>query len=174
HPSTREHLETLRERGAVIVGPAEGPLAAGDQGMGRMAEPAESAAAVAAGRGPGALPGPAIVVTAGPTYEPIDAVRFLGNHSSGRMGFAVAGEATQRGARVVLVAGPVSLEPPPGVEVVGVRTAAEMSAAVGSRFRECDAVVMAAAVADFRPVAPRDDKIKKEGGTPRLELEPTE
>jgi phosphopantothenoylcysteine decarboxylase/phosphopantothenate--cysteine ligase len=174
HPSTQEHLATLRARGAVIVGPASGPLAAGDEGIGRMAEPEDISAAVAAALGPRDLAGTSVLVTAGPTHEPVDAVRFVGNHSSGRMGFAVAGEAARRGARVVLVAGPVSLEPPSGVEVVRVQTAAEMSAVVGSRFQECDAVVMAAAVADFRPAAPRDDKIKKEGGPPRLDLEPTE
>jgi phosphopantothenoylcysteine decarboxylase/phosphopantothenate--cysteine ligase len=174
HPSTQEHLATLRARGAVIVGPASGPLAAGDEGIGRMAEPEDIAAAVAAALGPKDLAGTAVLVTAGPTYEPVDAVRFLGNRSSGRMGFAIAGEAASRGASVVLVAGPVSLDPPHGVEVIRVETAAEMSAAVESRFAASDAVVMAAAVADFRPVAPRDDKIKKEGGPPRLELEPTE
>jgi len=174
HPSTQDHLATLRARGAVIVGPASGPLAAGDEGIGRMAESEDIAAAVAAALGPGDLAGTSVLVTAGPTHEPVDAVRFVGNHSSGRMGFAVAGEAARRGARVVLVAGPVSLEPPFGVEVVRVQTAAEMSAVIGARFQECDAVVMAAAVADFRPAAPRDDKIKKEGGPPRLDLEPTE
>src|SRR5207253_1383407 len=144
------------------------------EGTGRMAEPEDIAAAAAAALGPRDLAGASVLVTAGPTQEPVDAVRFVGNHSSGRMGFAVAAEAARRGARVVLVAGPVSLEPPSGVEVVRVQTASEMSAVVGSRFRECDAVVMAAAVADFRPAAPRDDKIKKEGGPPRLDLEPTE
>jgi phosphopantothenoylcysteine decarboxylase/phosphopantothenate--cysteine ligase len=174
HPSTQEHLATLRGRGAVIVGPAEGPLAAGDEGMGRMAEPDEIAAVVAAAIGPGDLAGATVVVTAGPTHEPIDAVRFLGNHSSGRMGFAVAAEAARRGARVTLVAGPVSLAAPFDVEVVHVETAAEMASAVAARFEDCDAVVMAAAVADFRPTGPRDDKIKKEGGPPAIALEPTE
>jgi phosphopantothenoylcysteine decarboxylase / phosphopantothenate---cysteine ligase len=174
HPSTQQHLATLRARGAIVVGPASGPLAAGDEGVGRMAEPEDIAAAVVAALGPKDLTGITLLVTAGPTQEPVDAVRFVGNHSSGKMGFAVAGEAARRGARVVLIAGPVSIDPPPAVEVVRVQTAAEMSAAVGSRFGECDAVVMAAAVADFRPAAPRGDKIKKEGGPPRLELEPTE
>ena len=114
------------------------------------------------------------MVTAGPTHEPVDAVRFLGNRSSGRMGFAVAAEAARRGARVMLVTGPVALAPPYGVDVVRVETAAEMASAVASRFEDCDAVVMAAAVADFRPVGARADKIKKEGGPPPLELEPTE
>jgi phosphopantothenoylcysteine decarboxylase/phosphopantothenate--cysteine ligase len=174
HPTTQEHVATLRDRGAVIVGPAEGPLAAGDEGVGRMAEPDEIAAAVAAALGPSDLAGASVMVTAGPTHEPLDAVRFLGNRSSGRMGFAVAAEAARRGARVTLVTGPVALAPPYGVEVVRVETAAEMASAVASRFEDCDAVVMAAAVADFRPVGARGDKIKKEGGPPPLELEPTE
>ena len=174
HPSTQEHLATLRARGAVVVGPASGALAAGDEGVGRMAEPEEIAAAVAAEVGPRDLTGAALLVTAGPTHEPVDAVRYVGNRSSGKMGFAIAGEAARRGARVVLVTGPVSLEPPYGVEVVRVETAGEMSAAVGSRFDASDAVVMSAAVADFRPVAPRRDKMKKDGGPPKLELEPTE
>jgi phosphopantothenoylcysteine decarboxylase/phosphopantothenate--cysteine ligase len=174
HPSTRKHLATLRARGAVVVGPVAGPLAAGDEGMGRMAEPEDIAAALSAVFGPADLAGTRILVTAGPTHEPIDAVRFVGNRSSGMMGFAVATEAARRGARVTLVAGPVPLEPPHGVEVVRVQTAAEMGAAVGARFEDADAVVMAAAVADFRPLQPRDDKIKKEGGVPRIELEPTE
>jgi phosphopantothenoylcysteine decarboxylase/phosphopantothenate--cysteine ligase len=174
HPSTREHLATLRERGAVIVGPAVGPLAAGDEGIGRMAEPEDVAAAVAAALGPRDLAGVTILVTAGPTQEPVDAVRFLGTRSSGRMGFALAGEAARRGARVTLVSGPVSLPSPFGVEVVRVETAAEMAAAVAERFEASDAVVMAAAVADFRPSGPRDDKIKKEGGPPAIELVPTE
>jgi phosphopantothenoylcysteine decarboxylase/phosphopantothenate--cysteine ligase len=174
HPTTQEHVATLRDRGAVIVGPAEGPLAAGDEGVGRMAEPDEIAAAVAAALGPSDLAGASVVVTAGPTHEPVDAVRFLGNRSSGRMGFAVAAEAARRGARVTLVTGPVALAPPYGADVVRVETAAEMASAVASRFEDCDAVVMAAAVADFRPVGARADKIKKEGGPPPLELEPTE
>ncbi len=174
HPSTQEHLATLRARGAMIVGPASGPLAAGDEGMGRMAEPEEIAAAVASALGPKDLAGTAVLVTAGPTQEPIDAVRFVGNRSSGRMGYAIAQEAARRGAHVTLVSGPVSLAPPHGVEIVRVETAAEMSSQVGSRYESCDAVVMAAAVADFRPARPRNDKIKKEGGPPNLELEPTE
>jgi phosphopantothenoylcysteine decarboxylase/phosphopantothenate--cysteine ligase len=174
HPSTREHLATLRARGAIVVGPVVGSLVAGDEGMGRMAEPEDVAAAVAAALGPADLAGSRILVTAGPTHEPIDAVRFLGNRSSGMMGFAVATEAARRGALVTLVAGPVALAPPYGVEVIRVETAAEMSAAVGARFEDADAVVMAAAVADFRPAHPREDKIKKDGGVPRIELEPTE
>lgn len=174
HPATRGNLATLRERGVVVVGPVEGPLAAGDQGMGRMAEPEDIAAAVegalAAGRD---LAGRRILVTAGPTHEPIDAVRFLGNRSSGRMGWAIAEAAHRRGAAVTLVSGPTQLADPPGVEVVRVETAEEMREAVLARFEEADAVVKAAAVADFRPKEHVEGKIKKEGGTPDVYLEPT-
>jgi phosphopantothenoylcysteine decarboxylase/phosphopantothenate--cysteine ligase len=114
-----------------------------------------------------------VVVTAGPTYEPLDAVRFLGNRSTGRMGFAVAAEAAARGAAVTLVCGPTDLPPPPGVEVVRVETAAEMRRAVVDRFEGSDAVVKAAAVADFRPAEPVAEKLKKEAGPPEIRLEPT-
>jgi phosphopantothenoylcysteine decarboxylase / phosphopantothenate---cysteine ligase len=175
--ATRANVATLRERGVAVVGPVEGALAAGDEGPGRMADPENILAAVVAATGEeprGDLGGRRILVTAGPTHEPIDAVRYLGNRSSGRMGFAVAEEAASRGARVDLVTGPVALEPPAGVEVVEVETAAEMSDAVLSRFADMDAVVMAAAVADFRPADAVAGKIKKESGLPELRLEPTE
>jgi phosphopantothenoylcysteine decarboxylase/phosphopantothenate--cysteine ligase len=129
-------------------------------------------AAAGDGRGPGELSGRRILVTAGPTHEPIDAVRFLGNRSSGRMGYAVAAEAAARGATVTLVRGPVALPDPPGVEVVRVETSEEMAAAVFDRFPSVDAVVMAAAVADFRPARPSAGKLKKEAGPPDLHLEP--
>jgi phosphopantothenoylcysteine decarboxylase/phosphopantothenate--cysteine ligase len=174
HPATAGHLETLRGRGVAIVGPVEGPLAAGDQGQGRMAEPEDVAAAVeaAAGRG-GPLAGHRILVTAGPTHEPLDDVRYVGNRSSGKMGFAVAEEAARRGAVVTLVTGPTQLTEPPGVEVVRVETAEEMRDAVLAAFEEADAVVKAAAVADFRPKERVAGKIKKEGGPPDVHLEPT-
>lgn len=175
NPATAENLHVLEERGVGVVGPVEGPLAAGDEGMGRMAEPEDIAAALeraVAVRG-GPLTGRRIVVTAGPTHEPIDAVRFLGNRSSGKMGFAVAREATKRGAAVTLVCGPSHLPDPPGVEVVRVETAEEMRDAVLSRFDEADAVVKAAAVADWRPKEPAEGKLKKEAGAPELHLEPT-
>ena len=174
HPATRGNLETLRERGVMVVGPVEGALAAGDRGMGRMAEPEDIAAALeealSAGRD---LAGRRVLVTAGPTHEPIDAVRFLGNRSSGKMGWAVAEEAHRRGAAVTLVSGPTHLADPAGIEVVRVETAEEMRDAVLSRFDEADAVVKAAAVADFRPKEHVEGKIKKEGGTPDIHLEPT-
>lgn len=182
HPATRANLDALRERGVRIVGPVEGALAAGDAGMGRMAEPEDIAAAVeealeAGGSGSrgksGSLATRTVLVTAGPTYEPIDAVRFVGNRSSGRMGFAIAAEAADRGARVFLVAGPTQLPDPPGVEVVRVETAEQMREAVLALIEEADAVVKAAAVADFRPARPAAGKLKKQAGPPDLQLEPT-
>ena len=171
--ATQANVRRLRDRRVVVVGPEEGPLAAGDEGMGRMSEPAEIATAVARAFVFEDFSGLRVLVTAGPTQEPIDAVRYLGNRSSGTMGIAIAEEAAARGAAVTLVLGPVDVAPPPGVEVVRVETAAEMSAAVDEAFDTAAAVVMAAAVADFRPARPRPDKIKKESGVPSLELEPT-
>lgn len=173
NPATERNVAVLRERGTTFVGPVEGPLAAGDEGMGRMAEPDDIAAAVARVVVRKDLAGLRVLVTAGPTQEPIDAVRFLGNRSSGRMGVAIAEEAAARGAAVTLVLGPADVAPPAEVEVVRVETAAEMGAAVDEAFDNADAVVMAAAVADFRPARPRPDKIKKGSGVPSLELEPT-
>ncbi len=174
HPATRTNVRLLAERGAAVVGPVTGPLAAGDEGLGRMAEPEEILAAVAAAAATGSeLAGRRILVTAGPTHEPIDAVRYLGNRSSGKMGFAVAEEARRRGASVALVTGPVGLPDPPGVEVVRVETAEQMAAAVFERFPSVDAVVMAAAVADFRPREAAPGKLKKEGGPPEVVLLPT-
>jgi phosphopantothenoylcysteine decarboxylase/phosphopantothenate--cysteine ligase len=174
HPATRENVATLSGRGASVVWPVTGPLAAGDQGPGRMAEPSEIFSVVADRIGIAAdLSGARILVTAGPTHEPIDAVRFLGNRSTGKMGFAVAREAARRGAEVTLVTGPVALTDPSDVGVVRVETAQEMAEAVLERYGEVDAVVMAAAVADFRPDRPQPGKLKKDGGAPALRLEPT-
>ena len=174
HPATRAHVGTLAERGAVIVGPGEGSLAAGDEGPGRMAEPEEILTAVrAALTRTGGLAGRSVLVTAGPTHEPIDPVRYIGNRSTGKMGFAVAAEARARGAAVTLVSGPVALPDPRGVETIRVETAGEMSDAVLSRFGSADAVVMAAAVADFRPERAASGKLKKESGPPSLDLRPT-
>jgi phosphopantothenoylcysteine decarboxylase/phosphopantothenate--cysteine ligase len=158
----------------VIVGPVEGPLAAGDEGMGRMSEPEDIAAAVeTALAGAGDLAGRLILVTAGPTHEPIDAVRFVGNRSSGKMGFAVARETARRGASVTLVTGPTHLSDPPGVRVERVETAEQMRDAVLRSFDQADAVVKAAAVSDFRPKEEVRGKIKKETGAPDVHLEPT-
>jgi len=174
NPATQSNLTRLRERGARIVGPTAGSLAAGDEGMGRLAEPelifAAAEDAVARGRD---LAGRRVVVTAGPTWEPIDPVRFLGNRSTGRMGFAVAKEAYDRGADVTLVVGPGTVEPPEGPRVVHVTTAEEMRDAVLKAASDADVVVMAAAVADFRPAEPASSKLKKEGGPPELRLVPT-
>jgi phosphopantothenoylcysteine decarboxylase/phosphopantothenate--cysteine ligase len=183
-PAVREHAETLARRGARFVGPVEGPLASGEVGMGRMADPEAIADAILAAaavpdtgagdppaRGP--LAGRAVLITAGPTHEPLDPVRFLGNRSSGKMGFALAAEAALRGARVTLVAGPVALPTPPGVERIDVETAAEMARAVVAAAPRADLVVMAAAVADFRPRAAASEKIKRDRGVPALELEAT-
>ena len=181
HPATQDNLGRLRERSVVVVGPAEGPLAAGDQGVGRMAEPEEVVSALEdalreAGvepAGGGDLAGRHILVTAGPTREPIDPVRFLGNRSSGKMGFAIAEEAVRRGAGVTLVTGPTELADPPGVRVDRVETAEEMRAAVLGHLDGADAVVMSAAVADFRPQRRVERKLKKEEGVPEIRLEPT-
>jgi phosphopantothenoylcysteine decarboxylase / phosphopantothenate---cysteine ligase len=171
HPATQANVRSLRERGTVIVGPGRGPLAAGDEGVGRMAEPEDILATLeeVASRGRD-LAGRRIVVTAGPTWEPIDAVRFVGNRSTGRMGFAVAREAFGRGADVTLVVGPGTVEPPDGPRVVRVATANEMRMAVLKAAEEADAVIMAAAVADFRPREAAPGKLKKEEGPPLLEL----
>ena len=174
HPATQANVRFLRERGTVMVGPAKGHLAAGDEGVGRMAEPEDILTTLeeVASRGRD-LAGRRIVVTAGPTWEPIDAVRFLGNRSTGRMGFAVAREAFDRGADVTLVVGPGTVEPPEGPRMVRVATAEEMRMSVLKAAEDADAVIMAAAVADFRPREAAPGKLKKEKGPPRVELVPT-
>jgi len=181
HPAVQDNLATLRRRGVHVVEPAVGRLAGGDTGAGRLAEPADIVAAVAAvlagGAPPGAphrdLAGRTVIVTAGGTREAIDAVRVITNRSSGKQGYALAEEAAARGARVVLVT-TVDRPGPPGVaEVVTVGSAAEMEAAVMPRAASADVVIMAAAVADFRPKAPPDRKIKKDEGLPEIILEPT-
>ncbi|MBN1654975.1 MAG: bifunctional phosphopantothenoylcysteine decarboxylase/phosphopantothenate--cysteine ligase CoaBC [Deltaproteobacteria bacterium] len=171
-PSTQRNLQRLLADGANIEGPVRGLLANGQEGMGRMQEPALIADAVeelfAETR---SLSGKTILVSAGPTIEDIDPVRFISNRSSGRMGYAIAQRACRRGARVILVSGPVSISPPGGVEAVQVRSAVQMHQAVKSRAGEVDAIVMTAAVADYRPVAQASDKIKKQTGGMTIELE---
>jgi phosphopantothenoylcysteine decarboxylase/phosphopantothenate--cysteine ligase len=169
--ATRQHAETLKRRGVWFAGPVEGPLASGEFGMGRMAEPEEIVKAIEAAGGGGPLAGRTVLVSAGPTFEPVDPVRFLGNRSSGRMGFALAAEAARRGARTILVAGPVALPTPAGVTRVDVGTAREMERAVHDHAPAADVIVMAAAVADYRPRHPVDRKIKKEQGLAAIELE---
>jgi phosphopantothenoylcysteine decarboxylase/phosphopantothenate--cysteine ligase len=171
--ATQANVATLVGRGVRFVGPVEGPLAHGDEGLGRMSDPEDIAAAVHATFEPGDLAGVRVVVTAGPTHEPIDPVRFIGNRSSGTMGVAVAAEAARRGADVTIVLGPGTVPPPSDVDVVRVETADEMHAAVAGRALDADVVVMAAAVADFRPKSIADMKLKKEAGVPELVLEPT-
>ncbi|HQR46498.1 MAG TPA: bifunctional phosphopantothenoylcysteine decarboxylase/phosphopantothenate--cysteine ligase CoaBC [Thermoanaerobaculia bacterium] len=170
HPATRANVETLKGRGAIFVGPAEGRMASGLSGTGRFAEPEEIVGRVRTVLGKnGPLAGRAVVVSAGPTFEPIDPVRFVGNRSSGRQGFAMARAALDLGARVVLVAGPTPLATPAGAERIDVATAAEMRDAVLTASARADALVMAAAVADFRPEEPARAKLKK-GGAKSLTL----
>jgi phosphopantothenoylcysteine decarboxylase/phosphopantothenate--cysteine ligase len=152
HEAVQRNLATLAARGVRFVEPGEGYLACGWIGKGRLAEPSEVAvAADALVRPAGSLVGRTILVTAGPTYEDLDPVRYVGNRSSGRMGYAVAAEAARRGARVVLISGPTELAPPAGPEIVRVRSASEMRDAVMARYEGTDAIVMAAAVADYTP-----------------------
>lgn len=164
NPATVANVETLRARGARIVEPATGQLASkGEWGTGRLAEPAEILAAVERALDGGSpLHGLKVLVTAGGTREPIDAVRYVGNRSSGRMGVALAAEAARRGAAVTLVAANLAVEPPDGVQVVEVVTAAELERATRTEFATADVLLMAAAVADFRPAEATDGKIKKE------------
>lgn len=162
HPATRANAETLRQRGARFVGPEAGELACGWEGEGRMSEPADIAIEALRLLGPRDLEGVRLLVTAGGTREPLDAVRFVGNRSSGRMGFAVAAEAQRRGAECVLVAGPCALATPVGVRRVDVETALEMRDAVLMELPTIDVVVKAAAVGDFRAARREEHKIKKE------------
>ena len=164
HPATQANLDLLRERGALVIEPEVGRLASGEVGIGRLPDVGIllGAIAVALGRN-GDLAGRRVVVTAGGTHEPIDPVRYVGNRSSGKMGYALAVEARDRGAHVILISGPVALDAPYGVEVRRVETALQMRDAVFDAVREADALVMSAAVADFRPAAPAAQKLKKEG-----------
>jgi phosphopantothenoylcysteine decarboxylase/phosphopantothenate--cysteine ligase len=164
HPAVQANLQALASRGVRFVEPGEGYLACGWVGKGRLAEPDEVVAAAGRLLGGATLAGRAVLVTAGPTFEDIDPVRFVGNRSSGRMGYAVAHEAARRGAAVVLVTGPTHLDPPAGVDVVRVRSAAEMHRAVMARAAGADAVVMAAAVADYTPEAVAEQKVAKQDG----------
>jgi phosphopantothenoylcysteine decarboxylase/phosphopantothenate--cysteine ligase len=174
HPAVRRNMDTLASHGVRFVEPGEGYLACGWIGKGRLAEPDEIvAAAEAVMRPAGALRDRHVVVTAGPTYEDLDPVRYVGNRSSGRMGFAIAAEAAHRGARVTLVAGPTAIQPPAGVEVVRVRRATEMHAAVMERARAADAVIMAAAVADYAPAQTENQKVRKGADTLTLVLQRT-
>ncbi len=174
HEVVRANLDTLAARGVRFVEPGEGYLACGWIGKGRLAEPDEIvAAAEAVLRPEGPLRGQRVLVTAGPTYEDLDPVRYVGNRSSGRMGFAIASEAARRGAQVTLVSGPTFLDPPPVHEIVRVRSAAEMHAAVLDRARQIDVVVMAAAVADYAPAERVSQKVSKDAETLTVVLKRT-
>ena len=182
HAATRANLALLRERGVRVVDPAVGPLASkGEHGVGRLAEPGELLAACEAAIAGASLPptaslaGVRVLVTAGGTREPIDSVRYVGNRSSGRMGYALAEQAARRGAAVTVVAANVSLSAPTGVAVVPVETAAQLADACAEAFPSCDVLLMAAAVADFRPADPADTKIKKTAADApdAIALEPT-
>ncbi|HEX3605028.1 MAG TPA: bifunctional phosphopantothenoylcysteine decarboxylase/phosphopantothenate--cysteine ligase CoaBC [Candidatus Dormibacteraeota bacterium] len=178
HPATQAHMATLRGRGAVVVGPQAGRLASGAEGMGRMAEPAEVVEAIArvltSGAGPAELAGRRLLITSGGTREPVDPVRYLGNRSSGRMGGALAVEALGLGAEVTLITTLPPPSPHPRLQVVPVSTAAEMLAAVRAHLAAADVLVMAAAVADYRPAQPSERKLKKTDAPLHLELVPTE
>jgi phosphopantothenoylcysteine decarboxylase/phosphopantothenate--cysteine ligase len=172
HPAVQDNVATLRGRGVHVVEPESGRLAGGDVGTGRLAAPESIVATVLRVLGPGDLDGTHVVVSAGGTREPIDAVRVIANRSSGKQGYAIAAEAARRGARVTLVS-TVELPVPAGVQVCAVETAAQMDEAMNRVAPSADVVVMAAAVADFRPVVAAEGKIKKDAGVPQIVLEPT-
>ena len=175
HPATQENLDTLKKRGAFIIEPAQGHLASGLVGVGRLPETSEliGHARLVLGHN-GLLAGKKVLVTAGGTQEPLDPVRVLTNRSSGKQGYALAQAALDAGAQVTLITAPTSLIPPVGARIVNVETARQMLDAVLKESSESDALIMAAAVADFRPKNTAKDKIKKEDGVPQIELEGTE
>ncbi len=170
--ATRDNVQQLAARGVAVLGPGAGDQACGETGAGRMLEPLEIVAAlpVPAVAGDGVLAGQRVLVTAGPTREALDPVRYLTNRSSGKMGYAVAAAAARAGAEVVLVSGPVNLPPPPGARVVPVETAAEMRAAVRAEVPGAAIFIAAAAVADYRPANPAPQKMKKHAGEMELKL----
>jgi phosphopantothenoylcysteine decarboxylase/phosphopantothenate--cysteine ligase len=168
--ATQANVEVLLRRGVDILGPAEGDQACGEVGAGRMLEPLQIVAALAAMKPTGPLAGARLLVSAGPTFEDLDPVRFLGNRSSGKMGFALAGEAAAMGARVTLVSGPVELATPPGVHRIDVRRALEMRDAVMAALPGQDVYIGAAAIADYMPAQAAEQKIKKKDDTLKLEL----
>jgi phosphopantothenoylcysteine decarboxylase/phosphopantothenate--cysteine ligase len=174
HPATQANLEKLLERGHRVVGPAEGWLACGMTGAGRLADPEEIVEAIErAHNSRRDLEGETVLLTAGPTQEPLDPVRFISNRSSGRMGYALADAAAARGARVILISGPVHIPPPRGVEVIQVRTAREMRDRVFENLAPATIVIKSAAVADFHLTKVSEQKIKKTAARISLELDPT-
>ena len=172
--ATQKNVETLRQRAVHIFGPGKGEQACGDVGAGRMLEPAELVNESMALFATGALAGLQILITAGPTREPIDPMRYISNRSSGRMGYAVAEACVEAGAKVILVSGPVCLPTPERLTRIDIETAAEMLAAVESKLGECDIFISAAAVADYRPAHRAEQKLKKSDEAISLELERTE
>lgn len=173
HPATQRNVATLRSDGVIVLGPDSGSQACGESGMGRMTEPETLAEQILGWFEPKALAGIQVLVTAGPTFERIDAVRGVTNLSSGRMGYAVARAARDAGARVTLVSGPTALPAPVDVEVVDVVSAQDMLAAVERHLPGCDIFVGVAAVADYTPLAPQDQKLKKDARILALEMAPT-
>ena len=173
HPATQANLETLRQRGHRIVEPESGYLACGMTGPGRLADPEAIAEAIGQELSIRDLEGETVLITAGPTQEPLDPVRYISNRSSGKMGYALAEAASARGARVILISGPVRLPPPRGVEVIAVRTAAEMREKVLANLEPAGIVVKAAAVADFHLRKVPEQKVKKTAARLSLELDPT-
>ncbi len=173
HPATEENLATLRKRGHTIVEPEEGLLACGTTGPGRLAEPERIADIVAGLSLNRDLDGETILVTAGPTQEPLDPVRFISNRSSGKMGYALASVAAERGARVILISGPVQLTEPPNVEMIRINTAVEMHDAVMQHLKDATIIVKAAAVADYHVSRVPQHKLKKTAARMSIELDPT-
>jgi phosphopantothenoylcysteine decarboxylase/phosphopantothenate--cysteine ligase len=175
HPATRASLATLQDRGVLVVPPTSGPLTSGDVGPGRLAELEDLVAGVAAALAPrrSALAGTRVLVSMGGTREPLDPVRYLGNRSSGRMGAAIAAEALRRGAQVTAVAAATTVDPPAGARLIRVETAQQLYDAVLAEAAAQDVIVMAAAVADFRPKRVAEGKLKKDQGVPEVVLEPT-
>ena len=171
HAAVQNNLETLKSRGVTVVAPEEGRLAGGDLGSGRLADPEKVFDVIKEIRTTGDLNGRKVVITAGGTREAIDPVRYVGNRSTGKQGYAIAEAAVARGAEVTLIS-TVAVEAPPGVQLISVESAAQMHEAVLEQ-ADADVIVMAAAVADFRPVETSDSKIKKDGGPPDLRLEAT-
>ena len=169
-PATQRNIVTLENDGIIIVGPASGDQACGDVGPGRMTEPADIIATLLTNDGTGSMQGLDVVITAGPTWEAMDPVRGLSNHSSGKMGYAVAAAAAAAGARVTLVSGPTALTPPKGIHTHSVRSAQEMFSAVQSAATTCDIFIGVAAVADYRPQSIESSKIKKSAEHLTLEL----
>ncbi len=165
HPATEANITLLKQRGVLVVEPNEGPMACGEYGPGRLAEPLEILSAIQAALNGGPLRGKHAIVTSGPTHEPIDPVRFISNHSSGRQGHAIAAALAALGARVTLISGPVALPDPPGLTTIRVKTACEMQSAVQDAL-PADIAVCAAAVGDWRVAAEAGHKIKKDGGAP--------